>query len=116
MSFERFSTSDIYMFEHVGGWIECCGCWFGDSPDEDYFPQFKTPYEALLHLAVHEMAGHDIGNADRRIVKEYPDLHVQIQPYVKTPEQEAAHAEFWRSINEEQQHPPEQFRDRGNGE
>jgi hypothetical protein len=115
VSFERFSTSDIYMFEHVGGWIECCGCWFGDSPDEDYFPQFKTPYEALLHLSVHEMAGHDIGNADRRILKEYPDLHVEIQPYVKTPEQEAAHIALWKSLNDEQ-HPPKEFRDRSNGE
>ena len=115
MSFERFSTSDIYMFEHVGGWIECCGCWFADSPDGDYFPQFKTPYEALMHLAVHEKAGHDIGNADRRIVKEYPDLHVEIQPYVKTPEQEAAHIAFWKSLNDEV-HPPQEFRDRSNGE
>jgi hypothetical protein len=113
VSFERFSTSDIYMYEHAGGWIECCGCWFTDW-DAEQFPQFKTPHEALLHLSVHEMAGHDIGNADKRIFNEYPDLHVQIQPYVKTPEQEAAHAEFWRSLDE--QHPPQQFRDRGNGE
>jgi hypothetical protein len=117
VSFERFSTSDIYMYEHVGGFIECCGCLFSDWPDGgDYFPQFKTPYEAMLHLAVHEMAGHDIGNADRRIVKEYPDLHVKIQPYVKTPEQEISDEAFWKSLKDEQPHPPQTFRDRSNGE
>lgn len=86
MSFERFMTSDIYMFEHVGGFIQCCGCWFGDwgisiEGNGDSFPEFKTPREALAHLDAHEQAGHDIGSARNRIEKEYSDLDVQIQPY-----------------------------------
>ena len=84
MSFERFTSSDIYMFEHVGGFIQCCGCWFsGDWINEAVdFPEFKTPREALAHLDVHENAGHDIGGARRRIEKEYEDLDSPIEPYV----------------------------------
>lgn len=86
MSFERFSTSDIYIFESVEGCIECCGCWFGDwgiSIEGKYeaFPQFKTPREALAHLDRHENAGHDIGNARNRMIKSYPDLDIEIQPF-----------------------------------
>ena len=85
MSFERFSSSDIYMFEHVGGFIECCGCWFVDWETE-IFPQLKTPLEALEHLDAHEKAGHDIGNARNRIIQTYSDLSVGIEPYVTPPE------------------------------
>jgi hypothetical protein len=73
------------MFEHVGGFIQCCGCWFGHLEDSESFPEFSTPREALVHLDVHENAGHDIGGARNRIVKEYPDLDVQIEPYVAPP-------------------------------
>jgi len=84
MSFERFSTSDIYMFEHVGGFIECCGCLFYDW-DNNNFPQLKTPREALSHLDKHEKAGHDIGRARVRIEKDYPDLDINIEPYKQDP-------------------------------
>lgn len=84
MSFERFSSSDVYMYEHVSGFIECCGCWLVDWEAEG-FPQLKTPREALAHLDLHEEAGYDIGGARRRIEKEYPDLDVQIEPYIIPP-------------------------------
>jgi hypothetical protein len=86
MSFERFSSSDIYMFEHVSGFIQCCGCWFGEIDDSELFPEFKTPREALAHLDVHENAGHDTGEARERIIEDYPDLDVQIEPYVQPPD------------------------------
>lgn len=95
MSFERFSSSDVYIFEHVGGFIECCGCWLVDW-DTEPFPQLKTPRKALAHLDVHEKAGHDIGRARESIEKEYPNLDIEIQPY--------------------NQHPPQGFRDKSNGE
>lgn len=89
MSFERFSTSDVYIYEHVSGFIECCGCFFsGDWFKGDAtFPQLKTPREALAHLDKHEAAGHDIGAARVRIEKEYPDLDIEIRPYKEDPEQ-----------------------------
>ena len=113
MSFERFSTSDVYIFEHVGGFIECCGCWFVDW-DTEPFPQLKTPREALQHLYRHIDAGHDIGKAAVRIIQEYPDLDIEIQPYVPDPEvAEARRAKLRKAF---EQHPPQQFRDKGNGE
>jgi len=100
MSFERFSTSDIYIFEHVGGFIECCGCWLGDDWTEGgvEFPHFDTPREALSHLNVHENAGHDTGNARKRITQEYPDLDIKIEPYKPTPEQEARNREVFEKL------------------
>ena len=94
MSIERFSTSDIYMFEHVGGFIECCACslddYLGISIEEDSplfkFVQLKTPREALTHLDEHEAAGDDIGSARVRIEKDYPDLDINIEPYKQDPE------------------------------
>lgn len=85
MSFERFSSSDVYIFEHASGFIECCGCLFSDW-DAEPFPQLKTPREALTHLDKHEAAGHDIGGARKRIEKEYSDLDAPIEPYVENPE------------------------------
>ena len=86
MSFERFSSSDVYIYEHVGGFIECCGCLFTDW-DTEPFPQLKTPREALAHLDRHEEVGHDIGGARRRIEKEYEgNLDKKIEPYVTPPE------------------------------
>lgn len=83
MSFERFLSSDVYIFEHVGGFIECCGCNLV-KPDEGEifgFAELATPRDALVHLDLHEAAGDDIGEARRRIEKEYPDLDVKIKPY-----------------------------------
>lgn len=113
MSFERFSSSDVYIFEHVGGFIECCACWFIDC-DTEPFPQFKTPREALGHLDAHENAGHNIGEARASIEKEYPNLDIEIQPYTEDPEVAEARREKLRQAFE--QHPPQQFRDKGNGE
>lgn len=111
MSFERFSTSDVYMFEHVGGFIECCGCWFsGDWFKGDVtFPQLKTPREALAHLDKHEAAGHDIGAARIRIEKEYPNLDIEIEPYETDPKEIQKLLERIWSL-------PERFRDKSNGE
>lgn len=113
MSFERFSTSDVYVYEHVSGFIECCGCWFVDW-DTEAFPSFKTPRKALEHLYRHMSAGHDVGASVARIIKAYPDLDIEIQPYVPDPEVTAARKARLKEIFE--QHPPQHFRDIGNGE
>lgn len=79
MSYERFWSSDVYIFPHVGGGIECCACFL--SLDEEPFPNFKTPREALAHLDKHVEAGHDIGKARDRIEEEFEDLDVVIEPW-----------------------------------
>lgn len=89
MSFARFSSSDIYIFEHVGGFIECCGCWITEPEEGEVFgfAHLKTPREALAHLDEHEAAGYDIGGARNRIEKEYEGaLDKEIEPYITPPE------------------------------
>jgi hypothetical protein len=92
MSFERFSSSDRYIFDHVSGFIECCGCSLIDPGDGKIFgfAHLKTPREALAHLDLHEEAGDDIGGARRRIEKGYEDLDAPIEPYVRSEEDEAS--------------------------
>lgn len=99
MSFERFSSSDVYIFEHVSGFIECCGCSLAEGVDREPFATvtFNTPREALAHLDEHDEAGDDIGGAKRRIEKTYENLDGLIESY-------------------NSQHPPIRFRDKGNGE
>ena len=114
MSFERFSSSDVYIYEHVGGFIECYGCLFSDWDDSEPFPQLKTPREALAHLDRHEEAGHDIGKARKRIKKEYRNLDIEIEPYEVDPEIRARVRSAMKLSM--QQHPPQEFRDKSNGE
>ena len=100
MSFERFSSSDVYIYEHVSGFIECCGCSLIEPEHGKIFgfAHLKTPREALAHLDLHEDRDDDIGGARRRIEKEYEDLDAPIEPYVRTPEQEARHQELIKRI------------------
>lgn len=90
MSFERFGSSDVYIFEHVGGFIQCCGCSLVNPEDEEMFgsAELKTPREALVHLDLHEEADDDIGGAKRRIEKGYENLDAPIEPYVRSEEEE----------------------------
>ena len=102
MGFSRFSEADVYVFEHVGGFIQCCGCSLseGELGLDDTFGMYdaKTPREMLDHLAKHEEAGHDVWLAKYRIGVTYKDLDAPIEPYVAKP------------------FPPEAFRDIANGE
>lgn len=88
MSFERFSGSDVYIFEHAGGFIQCCGCSLVEPDNGEIFgfADLKTPREALAHLTAHEEAGDDIGGARKRIEKEYENLDATIEPFEASPE------------------------------
>lgn len=119
MSFERFGSSDLYIFEHVGGYIECCGCSLID-PDKGEifaFAQLKTPREALDHLDAHELRGDDIGGARSRIEKEYKDLDAPIEPYAEDAEVTARRKERFREMFKSmEKFPTDRFRDASNGE
>jgi hypothetical protein len=53
MSFARFGPdSDVYVYYHVGGFYDCCGCRFMPS-------QFLTKAEIIAHLQIH------IGQGDK---------------------------------------------------
>lgn len=58
MSYCRFSAdSDVYLFFHVNGFIDCCGCWLSD---EDRSHQLHNGHEVYDHLLQHKAAGHQI--------------------------------------------------------
>lgn len=99
MSYARFGWdgSDVYVFEHVGGFIQCCGCLLTEPEDgEDFgFANFKTPREALAHLEEHVSAGHFVPSytfgrmrEDYKLVMDTP-----IEPYVTPPHIEARRRE-----------------------
>lgn len=119
MSFERFGSSDIYIYEHVGGFIECCGCSLANLEEDEIFgfTHLNTPREALKHLDDHEAAGENIGGARASIEEEYEDLDAPIQPYIEDPEVTAKRRDKFQKIFESDTvFPPENFRDVGNGE
>lgn len=113
MSFERFGSSDIYIYEHVGGFIECCGCSIAEIDEDEIvgFAKLATPREALAHLDAHEAAGDDIGGARRRIEKTYENLDAPIEPYVRSKEEEERQRKLFAKF-----FPPRGFRDSSNGE
>lgn len=105
MSFSRFGWdgSDVYVFEHVGGFIQCCGCSLAkpDNPHEIFgFAELKTPREALAHLAEHEKVGDNVTRAVENITAEYEDLDVTIEPYVQSEESRARVREIMRKAFE----------------
>ncbi|MGZ9829885.1 hypothetical protein ACXYTP_23510 [Tsukamurella ocularis] len=55
MSYARFSAeSDVYVFAHYQGFVQCCGCILGDEWD------FHTLDALLAHLQEHVAAGHTV--------------------------------------------------------
>ncbi len=91
MSYARMNgvDSDVYIFEHAGGFIECCGCRL--TAPEDYedvgFARLSTAREALAHLEWHVREGDKVPErAFERIREEHSDLDAAIEPYVTPPE------------------------------
>lgn len=81
MSFARFGEGDVYVFEHVAGYITCCACIMADEAWASV--DFSTPRATLKHLDEHDALGHDVEVARENILAEYQDLDIIIQPYEK---------------------------------
>jgi len=64
MAYSRFSNNDIYIYPHVGGYIECCACMINEPQDEySLFSASVSIYndEQLRdHLELHAKAGHNM--------------------------------------------------------
>ena len=91
MSYARMNgvDSDVYIFEHASGFIECCGCSL--TAPEEYedvgFARLYTAREALAHLELHDLAEDRVPQrAFDRIREDHPDLDAPIEPYVTPPE------------------------------
>lgn len=94
MSYARFSDdSDVYVYHHVAGFIECCGCWMASPEgDEDIaFTRLATPRRAIMHLMEHVSRGYKVPDSVfDRIYNEYRySMDDAVQPFIETPEQTA---------------------------
>jgi len=90
MSYARMgATSDVYIFSHAGGFIQCCGCLIAEPEEQELFgfTNLKTAREALEHLDKHVEMGHTVPEkAFTRIREEHEDLDAPIEEYVTPPE------------------------------
>jgi hypothetical protein len=64
VAYSRFFDSDIYIYPHVGGWIECAACWLNERADEySLFSMSEEIYDdghLITHVREHIKAGHDV--------------------------------------------------------
>ena len=63
MAYSRFTDSDIYIYPHVDGHIECAGCFLNIPTDE--YTLFKSECilddeTLLMHILQHRISGHNI--------------------------------------------------------
>ncbi len=49
--------SDVYVYEHVDGWFECCMCRLREANDDHCA---DTPGQMVEHLLEHRRAGHAV--------------------------------------------------------
>lgn len=102
MSYARWGEeSDVYIFEHVAGYIQCCGCQMTKTSDKELFgfANLKTARKALEHLDAHVANGDKVSPSTfEKIKKEHPDLDAEIPPYVVSPEKEAEQRELFRKF------------------
>lgn len=86
MSYARFGAeeSDVYVYPHYQGFIECCGCHLIEPETHQKFGFFKanTAREILEHLDEHREVGDLVPErAYVRIKEEYPNLDEQVEKY-----------------------------------
>lgn len=87
MSYARFGwdNSDVYVFEHVAGYIQCCGCILPEYGDEDWIGGFynaPTANDMLKHLDEHRAAGNVVPERTYTDIREeYKDLDANILPF-----------------------------------
>ena len=64
MAYSRFSNSDIYIYPHIDGYIECCACWLNESQDKYSLflanVKIHDDLELARHLKKHANLGHDM--------------------------------------------------------
>jgi hypothetical protein len=64
MAYSRFIDSDIYIYPHVSGHIECAACWLNENKDEYSLfvasVHINNDDQLRDHLELHAKAGHDM--------------------------------------------------------
>jgi hypothetical protein len=63
MAYSRFFDSDIYIYSHIDGHIECCACWLNEKLETGLFglsEKIRDDQSLSNHINEHIKAGHDI--------------------------------------------------------
>lgn len=64
MAYSRFADSDIYIYAHVGGWIECQACYLNEPSDEysllSISEEIYDDGHLIAHVREHIKAGHSV--------------------------------------------------------
>jgi hypothetical protein len=64
MAYSRFTNSDIYIYPHIDGYIECCACWLNEGQDEYSLflgnVQIYDDIHLARHLKEHAKLGHEM--------------------------------------------------------
>lgn len=78
MAYSRFFDSDIYIYPHVDGYIECCGCWLNERLEDTLFglnEKITNDEQLEEHLDQHLLAGHNIPENLLQDILEDPDRY-----------------------------------------
>lgn len=78
MAYSRFFDSDIYIYPHVDGYIECCGCWLNERLEDTLFglsEKITNDEQLEEHLDQHLLAGHNIPEDLLQDILEDPDRY-----------------------------------------
>ena len=82
MAYSRFTNSDIYIYPHVSGHIECAGCFLNISPDEDTIFQSTKIYDdetLLMHIVQHAISGHNMPDNLAQDILADPDRYGKLE-------------------------------------
>jgi hypothetical protein len=84
MAYSRFYDSDIYIYPHVSGHIECAACWLNeDKPKPGLFIEsIKITNDDQLrsHLELHAKAGHNMPEDLLQDILADPDRYGKYTP------------------------------------
>lgn len=81
MAYSRFWDSDIYIYPHVDGYIECAACFLNIPQDEDTIFQSTEIHDdntLIIHVLRHIISGHKVPEGLVDEILEDPDRYGKI--------------------------------------
>jgi hypothetical protein len=78
MAYSRFWDSDIYIYPHISGHIECSTCWLNVGIEDtitNLSVEIKDDITLLSHIAEHRAKGHNIPDDLEQEILSDPDRY-----------------------------------------
>jgi len=73
MSYCRMSEGDVYMYPHVYGYIDCCGCSLSIESDAKFYKRSDAIKHLELHIANGDIVPDRAINRLKEEIKEFGD-------------------------------------------